>query len=197
MLKIQHLGITAPQAIIEKALSFRTQFDEIYCVIDNDNDGENFQAALKKASQSANVKVIASAPCFEIWLLLHAVGFTREKYDSKSGHRPVLDALRKQPNMKNYDKCEDRNLFNLLLGQLADARQTSTLMLAHALNCRDANGERMLTTSQAQLDMLKQNGVLTPCLEGRMNPSSQLHLLMDVFETLSTRNKQPQPLCPK
>jgi hypothetical protein len=45
------------------------RYDEVWCVFDRD-DHERFDAAIDQA-QKNHLKVAASNPCFELWLLLH------------------------------------------------------------------------------------------------------------------------------
>ncbi len=64
------------------------------------------------------IKVIASYPCFEFWLLLH-FGFNRKPFRAVGKCSPgdlVAKSLREKPNMDKYAKGEDINYFAKLLG---------------------------------------------------------------------------------
>ncbi|MDD2776461.1 MAG: RloB family protein [Gallionella sp.] len=82
---------------------------------------------------------------------------------STKGEESITKALSKKPNMEDYDKGDKANLFDLLFDKFPAARQNSAKVLADALN------------------------------DASMNPSTEIHLLMNIFEKLS----KPQPIIPK
>lgn len=159
---VTHCGKTDPKSIVEEALGLEHKFDELYCVIDRDSH-ELFGQALDLCKASKKVKVIASYPCYEFWLLLH-YGYCRKPYNAvgaKSSGDRLIDDLRKKPGMETYDKTGDRNIFELLVGdKFAGARKNSPKVLAEAI------------------------------ADGNFNPSTELHILIDKFEGLST----PKPV---
>lgn len=152
-----HCGVTHPLGIVETAVERQSKFDKVYCAIDRDTH-ESFDDAILLAKRHKKISIIASYPCFEIWLLLH-FGYTRKPFMS-SGSRSAADrvsvALREKPGMEQYEKAGNARYFNLLLGEpFAKARLHAPLVLADAL----ANQEP--------------------------NPSTEIHLLIDEFEKLS------------
>lgn len=154
---IVHCGVTHPLGIVEEAVERQKKFDKVYCAIDRDTH-ESFDQALLLANKHEKIQVIASYPCFEIWLLLH-FGYTRKPF-TRSGNRSAADcvsaALRKKPGMNGYEKTAKIKYFNELLGgPFSTARDQSPRVLADAI----ANQE--------------------------FNPSSEIHLLIDVIEHLS------------
>jgi hypothetical protein len=159
--KITHCGNTDPKGIVEEAKSQQKNFDRVYCVIDRDTH-KNFDEAVNSAQSTEKVKLIVSYPCFEFWLLLHFC-YSRKPYTAIGKDSPadcLITDLRKCAGMENYAKGDDKNLFNFLLDKgFTDARIRSPKILAEAQK------------------------------SGEMNPSTQLHELMDYFEVLS----QPQP----
>lgn len=154
--EVTHCGHTDPIGIFNEAVSRQNKFDEIYCVIDRDAH-PSFDNAIQSAKNTNKIKVIASYPCFEFWLLLH-FGYTRKSYTAvgklSAGDRLNQD-LRAKLGMEDYDKGQARSPFNQLLDQFDTARSISKSVLDAAL------------------------------AESDPNPSTQLHELMDIFEQLS------------
>ncbi len=151
-----------PLKIVEQAIKQQGKYDCVYCTIDRDTH-ETFDAALKLAKTSAKIKIIASYPCYEFWLLLHFCKHLKE-YKAVGNYSPadvLIKDLCKYSGMENYDKGEERNLFCFLLNNgFTQARENSPIILKNAKT------------------------------SGQMNPSTQLHELIDYFEKLS----QPQPI---
>ena len=151
----------SPRNIVNQAIKRQKDFDKVFCVIDRDTH-ETFDEALSLAKTITKIEVITSYPCFEFWLLLH-FGCFRDPYyafGKDSAADLVIKQLRNYSCLKNYDKGQDINIFNLMLDKFNMARQNSPKVLAEA----------------------KQTG--------EMNPSTQLHELIDEFEKLS----KPQPI---
>ncbi len=159
--EIAHIGRTDPLGIVAGAKSRRADYDCVYCAIDRDAH-ETFEEALEDAAKPPKVTVIPSHPCYEFWLLLH-FRFTRSPF-APSGNHSAADnatsALRKEDGMGEYAKGSARGLFAALLVRLPDARKHSRQVLADAM------------------------------ADGNMNPSTRLHEIIDLFESLG----QPQPL---
>ena len=153
-IEISHCGNTDPLGIVKTAAKRRPQYDAVYCVIDRDSH-HGFDAALDLAARHG-VEVIASYPCFEFWLLLHC-RYSRAPYmpagELSSADR-LLRALRVEPGMEQYAKCDTAGLFVKLLPQLPAAR----VRAAQALGEANAVGE--------------------------FNPSTRLHDLIEWFERL-------------
>lgn len=155
--EIAHCGVTHPLGIVEKAVERQSKFDKVYCAVDRDTH-ESFDQALLLATRHEKIQVIASYPCFEVWLLLH-FGYTRRPF-TRSGNRSAGDCvsaeLKKKPGMDAYEKGANVRYFNQLLGEpLTTARAQSPRVLADAIANREPN------------------------------PSTEIHLLIDVIENLS------------
>ncbi len=161
--RIEHHS-PAPLKIVEHAVKQTGKYDDVYCVIDRDTH-ETFDEALKLAKTSAKIKIIASYPCYEFWLLLHFIHPNDLKEYKPIGKLSPADVLIKDlcrcEGMENYEKGDDKNLFEYLRDKgFSKAKENSPLILANAK------------------------------ARGKMNPSTQLHELIDYFEVLS----QPQRL---
>jgi hypothetical protein len=159
--ELAHIGKTDPLSIVTEAKRRRADYDLVYCAIDRDIHA-SIDQAVRIAGQAPALEVIASHPCYEFWLLLHFCK-TRSPFVS-SGHRSAADnvvrKLRSQSGMPEYEKGQAEGLFALLLGRLPDARTRSTEVLAEAV------------------------------ADGNLNPSTRLHELIDLFESL----EKPLPL---
>ncbi|AFY18236.1 RloB family protein [Pseudomonas sp. UW4] len=160
--EIAHCGVTHPSGIVERAISRQKYFDKVFCVLDRDTH-LCFQRALNVAQSHPKIKVIASYPCFEFWLLLH-FGFNRKPFRAVGKHSPgelVSKSLREKPTMEKYEKGKDINYFAQLLGApFLTARTLAPKILEDV------------------------------AISGEPNPSTEIHLLMDEFESLS----KPQPI---
>ncbi len=154
---ISHCGVTHPKGIVENAVSNKNKYDRIFCVIDRDTH-ESFDDALRLAAQHPKIKIIASYPCFEFWLLLH-FGYTRRPF-ARSGRQSAGDLvsseLKTKPGMENYVKSGAAGYFKKLLGdRFNEARAVAPRVTA------DVNRS------------------------GESNPSTDIHLLIDEFESLA------------
>lgn len=155
--EIAHCGKNDPKGIVAEAVKRQKLFDDVYCVIDRDSDPK-FDAALIQAAAHAKVTVIASYPCYEYWLLLH-FRKTRKSYigvGNNSSGELLVKDLCKEDGMEGYDKGASKSLFDDLFSRLPKARQRAAEVLAEAH------------------------------IDGGMNPSTRLHELIDLFETLGT-----------
>lgn len=155
--EVLHCGHTDPRGIVEQAIARQKKFDYVYCVIDRDSH-PNFDEAIELAKTSDKVVVRASYPCFEFWLLLH-FKYSRKPYKvvgSKSAADALIKDLRQCPGMEAYNKGDEQNIFESLLGDKFDfARRTASQILAEAIAV------------------------------GEPNPSTMIHLLIDEIEKLS------------
>ena len=154
--EVTHCGKTDPKGIVAEAAKRRLGFDEVYCAIDRDSH-LGFNEALALAA-AQKVGVIASYPCYEFWLFLHFCK-SRAPYmaaGALSAADRMVRELRLQPGMKDYAKGSFDGLFGLLLTRLPEARQRAAEVLADALQ------------------------------DGEMNPSTRLHELITLFESLGT-----------
>lgn len=158
-IEISHCGRTDPLGIIKEAIKNKANFDQIYCVIDRDGH-QTFDQAIVLAKTASNVNVIASFPCFEFWLLLH-FGYCRKPYnaigENSSADLLIKDLCTKDLTIKNYNKGNDKSIFQMLLGEKFKlARKFSPMILKEAIS------------------------------DGALNPSTTLHILINKFEELST-----------
>jgi hypothetical protein len=131
-------------------------FDRVICVIDRDTH-HNFDAALQLAGARPTVELIVSYPCFEYWLLLHFV-LSRREYVAAGEHSAadlLIRDLRNYAEMNGYEKGKVKGLFDRLLGErLSNARTRSPRVLEDAIRVSN------------------------------MNPSTQLHDLISMLESL-------------
>jgi hypothetical protein len=161
LVEITHCGNTDPKGIVNEAISRQGKFDHVFCAIDRDSH-QNFTEALHLAKASQKIDVIVSYPCFEFWLLLH-FGYNRKPYNAIGNYSAaelVIKDLRTCPGLEKYAKGKDENIFNLMLTNgFAEARRIAPKVLTEAIDSSE------------------------------MNPSTQLHELLDFFETLSEPQK--------
>lgn len=156
VVKVAHCGRTDPLGIVEEAIRKRGNFERVYCVIDRDSH-ESFNAALNMARQfEKNVSTVPSYPCYEFWLLLH-FEFTRRPITAIgecSAGARMLSELRTHGGMTGYEKGANTSVFDQLLGRLPTAR---------------ANAAAAIIAAHA---------------EREMNPSTEIHLLINELERL-------------
>lgn len=158
LVKVAHCGRTDPIGIVEAAIDSRHSFEVIFCVIDRDSHDSFDQALLRAKEFGGAIRVVASYPCYEFWLVLH-FRFTRAPINAagaqSSGAR-MISLLRSEEGMGGYDKGSSRSVFDELLNRLPTAR---------------TNSARVLEAAHA---------------EQEMNPSTEFHVLIDEFEKLGT-----------
>ena len=163
--EITHCGKTNPKGIVVEAIKRQGKFDHIFCAIDRDTH-KNFKEALNLVKTSKKVKLIVSYPCFEFWLLLH-FGYNRKPYTAAGKYSPadlLIKDLCTNDCLKNYKKGKVQGLFELMLDNgFSNARRIASKVLKEAIASEN------------------------------MNPSTQLHELLDFFEKLSL----PQEITPK
>ncbi|MBT9096653.1 RloB domain-containing protein [Methylovulum psychrotolerans] len=165
--EICHCGKTDPLNIVKEAIRRQSKFDRVFCAIDRDSH-ETFTAALGLARDHKKIDLIVSYPCFEFWLLLH-FGYHRKPYNAtekQSAAALLIKDLRGKPGFENYEKgdtqsikSDTKSLFKSLLPQLATAQHIAPKILAEA----QASGE--------------------------LNPSTQLHELLNDFAELAKPQK--------
>jgi hypothetical protein len=155
--EIVHCGVTHPSGIVERAILRQKSFDKVFCVLDRDTH-LCFQRALNVARPHPKIRVIASYPCFEFWLLLH-FGFSRKPFRAVGKYSPgelVTKSLREKPCMDKYEKGKDISYFAQLLGEPFQTARTLAPKILEDV-----------------------------AISGEPNPSTEIHLLMDEFEALS------------
>lgn len=155
--EIVHCGVTHPSGIVERAVVRQKNFDKVFCVLDRDTH-LCFRRAMNIAKPHPKIRIIASYPCFEFWLLLH-FGFNRKPFRAVGKYSPgdlVVKSLRDKPNMDQYDKGKGTGCFAQLLGEpFLRARTLAPKILDDVV------------------------------VSGEPNPSTEIHVLMDEFEALS------------
>jgi hypothetical protein len=123
----------SPDRVVAHALALYNEdaregdsYDTVYCVFDRDRHA-TFESAVQRTkdlkAQNKPFEAIASAPCFEFWLLLH-FGYTDAPFHP-AGRRSVGDQvvaeLRKKPGFDRYGKGQ-KGIYAKLKGKpLADA----------------------------------------------------------------------------
>lgn len=160
LVEISHCGKSDPIGIVNEGKHRAKKIDQVFCVIDRDTH-PGFDQAQASVKDHEKVKVIASYPCFEFWLLLH-FGYTRKPYFMAGKHSAadlLIKDLRSKPGFENYDKGKDISIFSLLGNQFTEARRIAPKILDEAIG------------------------------SGEMNPSTRLHELIDIFENLSLPQK--------
>lgn len=156
LVEFSHCGNTDPLGIVKNALTRQRDFEHVYCALDRDSH-QNWDEAMSMVTHSPKVKIVASYPCFEFWLLLHR-RYTRAPYTAVGGvsaAERVLRELRAEAGMDTYIKGNVRDLFFALLPDLATAKVRAARTVAE----RDADDER--------------------------NPSTEVHKLLEALEELS------------
>ncbi|WP_248768871.1 RloB family protein [Pseudomonas sp. MWU12-2345] len=155
--EIAHCGVTHPSGIVERAIERQKSFDKVFCALDRDTH-LCFDRALDLAKPHRKIKVIKSFPCFEFWLLLH-FGYNRQPFAAAGKYSPadqVSRKLREKAEMAAYEKGRETSYFGKLLGApFTQARKLAPRILDEAAR------------------------------DGELNPSTEIHLLMDEFESLS------------
>ncbi len=156
VVKVAHCGRTDPIGIVEEAISSVHNFEVTYCVIDRDSHESFDQALLRARGFDGSIKVVPSYPCYEFWLLLH-FRFTRAPIaavGAQSSGARMVAVLRSEEGMDDYEKGSTKSIFDHLLDLLPVAKDNAARVLVAAL------------------------------VEQEMNPSTELHALIEVFERL-------------
>lgn len=101
--------------------------DEIWCVVDHDERGVEFEKFLTEVKKLQNlrsrprIQVVVSRPCFEYWFLLHFENTTRAFHGSRGGDSACSQVIsRLKQHLPNYQK-NDRRLFLRLQEDLPGA----------------------------------------------------------------------------
>lgn len=161
LVDVAHAGVTHPSGIVAHAIERQNKYDEVYCAIDRDSH-VCFDRALDMAKAHKKITVIPSYPSFEFWILLH-FGYSRKPFNRTGRLSPgdcVIRDIKTYALLADYDKGKDRSYFNELLGKpFQIARKAAPRVL------KDAQDSEAL------------------------NPSTEIHLLIDKFESLSAPKK--------
>lgn len=118
-------------------------YDAVYCVFDRDKH-TTFEAAVQQTRdcQAAGKPLIAitSAPCFEVWLLLH-FGYTDQPFHAagrKSVGDQVVAQLKKKPGLSKYSKGQ-QGIHALLKEKLGDALKNAERLRQHSKDTGSTN----------------------------------------------------------
>lgn len=162
LVDVAHAGVTHPSGIVEHAIQRQKKYDEVYCVIDRDSH-VCFNKAIHMAHQHEKITIVPSYPSFEFWILLH-FGYCRKPFNRTGRLSPggsVIRDIKAHPLLADYDKGKDRSYFQELLGEpFNSARKVAPMVLKDA---KDSN---------------------------QLNPSTEIHVLIDKFESLSAPQKK-------
>jgi len=164
---------SSPIKIVEHAEYKKRKYDCIFCVIDRDTH-ESFDRAVALAKTLPNVNIIVSYPCYEFWLLLHFINPNDLKEYKPIGKLSVAGVLIKDlckyEGMENYEKGDDRNLFEYLFKRRIESSTVKVKKEGEVFQEARKKSLKILENAKAR---------------GKMNPSTQLHELIDFFEKLS------------
>lgn len=165
LIDVCHCGKTDPLGILNEAVARCSNFDFVYCVIDRDTHANFDEAVTLAASHRNKIQLIVSYPSYEFWLLLHFEKARRPyvRAGKNSAGDLVVRDLKTKDGMRDYDKGRSEGLFDKLIDRLPNARTRSAQVL-----------------KEAELD-------------GAKNPSTEIHLLIRIFEKLG----EPEKLKPK
>lgn len=153
--EVINCGRNDPQGIVDEAIKRKSKYEKVFCVIDRDGH-QLFHQALDKAEPHETVEMIASYPCYEYWLLLHFKE-SRKSYKSigdESACDQLVKELRKYKIIAGYEKGKSNGLFDSLIDHLGEARARAVRTLVDGHQCGD------------------------------LDPSTQMHLLIDALEDL-------------
>lgn len=93
-----------PENYVNKAIQVRetkkAEFDEIWCVFDQDHHASHQLIMAKSLAESNDIKLAISIPCIEVWLYLH--------FNDNPGSGTCNDIRQKlRKYVRNYDKSVD------------------------------------------------------------------------------------------
>ena len=145
---------TDPWGIVDHAVREKRRYTTIYCAIDRDRHA-NFQGALDRA-RTHGIKIIASYPCYEFWLLLHFR--STDKPYIEEGNKSPADCLVKdlccEAEMIHYGKGKTQGLFEKLRTKLPDAVKRAEKSIQRANEVGDPNPSTLIHTLLADLEKL-------------------------------------------
>jgi hypothetical protein len=145
-------GLT-PLAVVQHAINVRkrkrTEFDEVWCVLDVEGaDKAPPLAQARKLAREEGIQLCLSNPCFEVWLLMHFRRSPRAYYSA----REVVDELNRYWSELfgvDYSKSDPR-VFSKLLEKLPDAIENSRWVRDTA----HAGADIALTNSSSEIHIL-------------------------------------------
>ena len=135
-------------------LSQQKQYDQVFCIFDDDNKPDKYKQALSTAKKY-NVESITSIPCFEFWFLLHCC-YTTSPFSSYKELRPKLESeMRKEGILQ---KGETYNKSDRLLYEKLKPNQEKAII--HAIKLENNH----------------------PNEDGCTKPSTRVHILIDKLQ---------------
>lgn len=128
------IEVGSPKRVVEFALNYLNQFDEIWCVFDIDNSMEENQllTALRLAKQN-NINIAYSNLSFEVWLISHF----REcsSFYKMKDLIEILNLHLKKFNKKlEYNKNDEAILKKYFLPNYKEAIQNAKVVLQNRIN---------------------------------------------------------------
>ena len=94
-------------SLVNFALKFKEEYDEVWCVFDQDGHINNFDSAIAKCTD--NVRAAYTNEAFELWYLLHFIdiqagtGITRDQYFKKLNRYLVMKRKKDGPKYCKKD----------------------------------------------------------------------------------------------
>ena len=130
------------------------QYDQVFCIFDDDNKPEKYKQALSTAKEH-DFESITSIPCFEFWFLLHCC-YTTSPFSSYKELRPKLESeMRKEGILQ---KGETYNKSDRLLYEKLKPNQEKAII--HAIKLENNH----------------------PNEDGCTKPSTRVHILIDKLQ---------------
>lgn len=102
-------------SLVEYALQFKEEYDEIWCVFDQDSHINKFDSAISKCK--GNVYAAYTNEAFELWYLLHFKDIQADTGITRAQYCEILDVYLPQQRGRNRPKyCKnDSNIYQKLL----------------------------------------------------------------------------------
>lgn len=144
-------------SLVDYATKFITEYDEIWCVFDEDSRKQDFDRAINKCFKN-NLKVAYSNESFELWYLLHFndiqndVRITRGQYCDKLTEFIPSDRGRDKPK---YCKNDQYVYFRLLENQHIAIRRAKKLATCYPNHLNNSN-KKPVTTVHLLVERLNQ-----------------------------------------
>lgn len=130
-IKITSADGTDPMSIVSFAEQEieREKYDRIFCVFDRDSH-DNYDVAVRRASDLDRFEAITSWPCFEVWVLLHFL-YSSAPFE-RAGQLSACDKVLKQveKHFPTYSK-NHRGIFDDLAPKLNDAIRHAGRLAQH------------------------------------------------------------------
>lgn len=163
LIKAEHIGKTDPLNIVKEAIKKSKHYTKVYCVIDRDNH-QNFDEAVIESRKCDNIVLIVSYPCYELWFILHS-GYKSKSYrpnGKKSAAEQLIADLRNSHELfRTYAKGKT----------IEGLYESIATKYPEMLQAAKSNSDKLLRYAKDH---------------GDLNPSTTIHILLDVIGTLQT-----------